>query len=538
MRRRPFQIKAVLFYWDGTLVRQDPHAIQKLKSRLGCPSQKTLLEFIQSLMDLPEKRQRLSKISAQEEAAAPNLNPHPAALETLQYIIAKKLPVGIISHLKLNTIRCSLQASGTIRESDFDVVISRDEIVQQKPRTDLIRLAAEQLRVAYEDLVVISAHASEIKDARQKGALTIYLNARYGSESNPVKADFEIDHMRDIQRIVRMGLPLPAGKLPNELLGDFLNAFAFDDPSVLINAGVGEDIAAVDIESEAVLVLKSDPITFATDSIGQYAVLINANDIATSGANPRWFLTTLFFPCGTTPSQIKAVFEELKQYGEQWGITLCGGHTEITDAVVRPIVSGMMVGTVIRSALIDKRGMQAGDRVLLTKRVAVEGTAIIAREFGTRLKQKGISQNDIKRCRQFLDRISILAEAKIAAETPGTHAMHDITEGGLAAALSELSIAGDHMIRIDMNQIPVYPETQKICDVLGINPLGLIGSGSLLICCSGADSRKLINRIDAAGIEITRIGEVLDRGRGIHAYEGKKKVSWPSFEADEITKLF
>jgi hydrogenase maturation factor len=466
------------------------------------------------------------------------LEPTTALLKTIQDLISKDLQIGIISRSDLKTVQQTLRNCRFVNESEVDVIISRPEVMRHKSDADLIQRAAQKMNVTIGSVLFISPHPSEVRAAHQMGAITACMRAGPGADPQASIGDFDIENIAEIKDIVRMGLPLPAGKLPNELLGDFLNQFVFDDPSVLINAGVGEDIAAVDIESEVVLVLKSDPITFATDSIGQYAVLINANDIATSGANPRWFLTTLFFPCGTTPSQIKEVFKELKQYGEQWGITLCGGHTEITDAVVRPIVTGMMVGTVIRSALIDKRSMQAGDRVLLTKRVAVEGTAIIAREFGAHLKQKGISQNDIKRCRQFLDRISILAEAKIAAETPGTHAMHDITEGGLAAALSELSIAGDHMIRIDMNQIPVYPETQKICDVLGINPLGLIGSGSLLICSSRADSRKLINRIDAAGIEITRIGEVLDKGRGIHAYKGKNKVCWPSFEADEITKLF
>ncbi|MGD9285384.1 MAG: AIR synthase-related protein, partial [Desulfobacterales bacterium] len=146
--------------------------------------------------------------------------------------------------------------------------------------------------------------------------------------------------------------------------------------------------------------------------------------------------------------------------------------------------------------------------------------------------------SEINHCRRFLDQISIITEAKIAAETPGTHAMHDITEGGLAAALAELSMAGDHMIRVNINQIPIYPETQKICDVLGINPLGLIGSGSLLICCRRTESQKLIQRIKAAGIDICCIGEVMGSGQGIQAYKGDEEVTWPSFEADEITKLF
>ena len=388
------------------------------------------------------------------------------------------------------------------------------------------------------NLLIISAHASEIANAHEKGALTVYLNPASDPRSTPFRADFEIESIHEIPGILRMGIPLPAGKLPNQLLRDFLNQFVFDDPTVLINPGVGEDIAAVDVAAQEVLVLKSDPITFATDSIGQYAVLINANDIATSGAIPRWFLTTLFFPCGTTPSQIKSVFDELKSYCQQWDITLCGGHTEITEAVARPIVAGMMAGTVARRDLVDKRKMQTGDRVLLTKAVAVEGTAIIAREFGARLKQMGISAAEIKQCRQFLDNISIMAEAKIAAANPSTSAMHDITEGGLATALEELSIAGEHVIRIDMDQIPVYPQTQKISDLLDINPLGLIGSGSLLICCRSQDSQALMDEIAAANIEITEIGEVVDKGQGIKAYKKKKPAEWPTFEVDEITKLF
>ena len=182
--------------------------------------------------------------------------------------------------------------------------------------------------------------------------------------------------------------------------------------------------------------------------------------------------------------------------------------------------------------------MAPGDRVLLTKGVSVEGTAIIAREFGDRLADLGLADSAIERCRQFLTDISIITEAQIAAQSSATSAMHDVTEGGLSTALVELSIAGGHKIKINMNHIPVYPQTQKICDLLNIDPLGLIGSGSLLICCRSAESQELMQRINAAGVEITCIGEVSGEGQEIQAYEGKKPVSWPSFEVDEITKLF
>ena len=472
------------------------------------------------------------------KAALFRLEPTKTLLKSIQDLIAKDLQLGIISRSDLNTVQEELRNCRFINEDGLDVIISQPEIMRHKADADLILRAAQKMNIAVGNVLFISPHLSEIRIAHQIGAITAWMRAGQEADPEASPADFEFENIAEAKDMVRMGIPLPAGKLPNPLLRDFLNQFIFEDPSVLINPGVGEDIAAVDIESEEVLVLKSDPITFATDSIGQYAVLINANDIATSGAIPKWFLTTLFFPCGTTPLQIKGVFDELKHFCQHWDITLCGGHTEITDAVVRPVVAGMMAGTVSRRDLIDKRQMKKGDRVLLSKGVAVEGTAIIAREFGDRLKKLGVSASEIDHCRHFLDRISIINEAKIAAQSPGTAAMHDVTEGGLATALSELSAAGAHKIRVDMDQIPVYPETQKVCDVLDIHPLGLIGSGSLLICCRNTESQKLMQRIEAAGIMISCIGEVMDSGQGIQAYRGNKQMSWPSFEADEITKLF
>jgi len=175
--------------------------------------------------------------------------------------------------------------------------------------------------------------------------------------------------------------------------------------------------------------------------------------------------------------------------------------------------------------------------VLLTKAVAVEGTAIIAAEFGDKLYQQGLSENEIETCRRFASQISILEEARIAAGLSGVSAMHDITEGGLATALAELSVAGGHEFRIDLDKIPVYPETKKICRLLNLNPLGLIGSGSLLICCRKNIHAQLMNAIRQKKIRVTLIGEVLNKGRGIKAMRQGQPIEWPRFEVDEITRL-
>jgi len=292
------------------------------------------------------------------------------------------------------------------------------------------------------------------------------------------------------------------------------------------------------IEKEQVLVLKSDPITFATDAIGQYAVIVNANDIATSGAKPRWLLTTLLFPCGTVGAEIWEAMTDLQEVCRKWGITLCGGHTEITDSVTRPVVIGMLAGTVSKRKLIDKRNIRTGDRILLTKAIAVEGTAIIAREFADRLERLGMPEADIRTCREFLSQISILKEAEIAARSEGVSAMHDITEGGAATALKELSHAGAHRIRVELDLIPVFPQTQTISRLMGIDPLGLIGSGSLLICCRENGVEPLSAKIREAGVAVTPIGEVLDPGKGVSAVKSGEPVPWPTFEVDEITRLF
>jgi len=484
MKNRPLHIKAILFRLEGTLV------------------------------DSRQQRIKMETV--------------PAFEKTIQYILSKKIRLGIISHASLDTIRQVVADSQAMDIAALDVIIGQEDISRLSPQTDL----------AVENILLVSTNGSEIQAAQRSGAITVFMGTKKESDPMALRGDFKIENIDALKKILRLGVPLGAGKLPNELLREFLNQFSFLDPSVLINPGVGEDIAAVDVESEEILVLKSDPITFATDSIGQYAVLVNANDIATSGATPKWLLTTLLFPLGTTASQIRSVVSDLEYFCRQYHITLCGGHTEITDAVARPIIAGMMAGTVARHKLIDKRNIQKGDHILLTKRVAVEGTAIIAREFGPRLKKMGMTADEIDSCSRFLNEISVMTEATIATEIRGISGMHDVTEGGLATALEELSMTAGHKIKIFKDKIPVFPETLKLCNLLNIDPLGLIGSGSLLICCRRNTSDTFIEKIGDAGIEIACVGEIIDSGQGVIAYEDQSQINWPVFEVDEITKLF
>jgi hydrogenase maturation factor/beta-phosphoglucomutase-like phosphatase (HAD superfamily) len=532
------RIEAVILHLESTLIQTNTDEAGDIRTRIGCPVDISFLEYIRDLSDTDSNRQILTSLEEYELKTATRAQPAPGAVEVARYFENKDIPLAIVSHSCRASVHKMLEKQVFGSQTHSVVVIGREDLLELSSTADPVQLAAKKMDLPLDRILVVAGDPEFMRNARNRSANTVLIDPTAPAENNTVKGHHRISRLEKLIPVARLGVPLPAGKLPNDLLREFLNDFIFNDPSIIINPGVGEDTAAVDVGPEEVLVLKSDPITFATDSIGQYAVLINANDIATSGAKPRWLLTTLLFPSGVTPSEISQVIDDLKIFCREWDITLCGGHTEITDAVNRPVVTGMMAGTVGRSQLIDKRNMAESDRVLLTKGVAVEGTAIIAREFGDQLKKLGMNESEIDIARRFLADISIIAEAQIAAQFEATSAMHDVTEGGLATALEELSIAGGHRIKINMENIPVYAQTRKICQRLDIDPLGLIGSGSLLICCREAAWEDLMKAIGNAGIDVTCIGEVLQPGQGITAVKDKQQIPWPQFETDEITKLF
>jgi hydrogenase expression/formation protein HypE len=532
------RIEAVILHLESTLIQTSAREDKAIRAAIGCPAEMPTLDFVRGLSGAQDENRVLAALADYELKAADNAVLSLGAEAVTRYFEKKNLRLAIVSHGCRAFVRKMLDKLPVSGQSDFGVIIGREDFLVGSSAKNPVQLAAEKMNLPLDRVLAVSGDPEFLQDAQIKGATTVVIDPSAPAENNTPEGHRHISRLEKLIPIARLGIPLPAGKLPNDLLREFLNQFIFDDPSIIINPGVGEDTAAVNVEPEEVLVLKSDPITFATDSIGQYAVLINANDIATSGAKPRWLLTTLLFPLGVTPSEISQVIDELKTFCRKWDITLCGGHTEITDAVTRPVVTGMMAGTVTRSRLIDKRNMATGDRVLLTKGVAVEGTAIIAREFGDRLKSLGMNDSQIDTARRFLASISILTEARIAADSEATSAMHDVTEGGLATALEELSIAGGHRIKVDMDAIPVFVQTRRICHLLEVDPLGLIGSGSLLICCRESACENLTAAIGKAGIDVTCIGEVLQPGLGISAEKNNQPVPWPRFETDEITRLF
>ena len=245
---------------------------------------------------------------------------------------------------------------------------------------------------------------------------------------------------------------LKSGKLPGHLLQDLISGLPVRtaDKRLIVGPGLGEDAAHI-LMGENTLLAKTDPITFATDRIGWYAVNVNANDIAVAGGTPKWFLATVMMPPGTTEVEVRSIFDQLGEAAAEIDVQLAGGHTEITPAVTQPVVCGFMLGEAPTSRTVSASGAQPGDAVILTKGIAIEGTSILANECREALIKAGVAASDIDSAATLLNDpgISVLKDAKIAVESGGVTAMHDPTEGGLATALQELAFASKVNISID-----------------------------------------------------------------------------------------
>ncbi len=332
---------------------------------------------------------------------------------------------------------------------------------------------------------------------------------------------------------------MQAGKLPIELLSKLLGKIETSDPRVVLGPRPGEDAALIDF-GDRYLVAKTDPITFASDLIGWYMVQVNSNDLAVMGATPRWLMATLLFPEGTAAETVDSTFDQMIKACDELDIALVGGHTEITYDLPRPLAVGALLGEVDKDRVVTTADAQVGDSIILTKGVSIEGTSLLAREASQTLLEAGIERQAIDRAGELLfsPGISVVKEATIACQTVDVHAMHDPTEGGLATGLLEMAVAADLGLVVEAEKIDVVPECRAFCDALGLDPMGLIASGSLLAAVAPEHSVTLIEALAKEGIDAAEIGRFTTRVEGLKLQTDDGLHDLPHFPRDEIARYF
>ncbi|MDV3104466.1 AIR synthase family protein [Thermococcus waiotapuensis] len=326
---------------------------------------------------------------------------------------------------------------------------------------------------------------------------------------------------------------LPAGKVPPEILEKIFKTLGSEDERVLVGPGTGIDFAAISFGDKAT-VASTDPITGAVEDIGFYAVHVNANDIAVSGARPRWFLVTILLPEDSDEELPVRIMRDIDREAKKLGISIVGGHTEVTSGLKRPIVVGTVLGEVEKGKLVIPNGAKPGDAIVMTKWAGLEGTSIIAREREEELKNV-FGESFVERAKALIEYISVLPEAMILREF--ADAMHDPTEGGIANGLHEMADASGLGFRVFLDRIPVREETARICEFYDLDPLALIGSGSLLAAVPRDHARFVVERLLAKGINAAVIGEFLAEKKRVAVANGEERP-FPRPCSDELWKVF
>ncbi len=300
---------------------------------------------------------------------------------------------------------------------------------------------------------------------------------------------------------------MPAGKIPPNILKKIVfKSLGAKIDDVIVGPAIGEDAAVVKGDSRN-LVIASDPVTGAKKNIGLHAVHVNANDIAATGADPRFFMVTLLLTEGTEEQEIHDIASQIHTACTEVGAAVVGGHTEITPGINHTIIAGTMFGYTDRP--IRTGGASVGDSIILTKGAGIEGTSILAHEHEQTLAEH-FGGRFVARAKTYSGMMSILPEARIMRQW--ATALHDPTEGGIAGALNEMALASGKGFSVHPESVPIREETARICGYYGCDPLQLISSGSLLAAVPPEHTDKALGALARHGISAARIGVITQDG--------------------------
>lgn len=299
---------------------------------------------------------------------------------------------------------------------------------------------------------------------------------------------------------------------------------------VEVSNGIGEDCAIIDFGSNQ-CVISTDPVTGADENIGKIAVNINCNDIASCGVEPLGILVTILAPPKTTIEELHALMKEIHEEACKVNVQIIGGHTEITEAVNKIVVSCTAIGKSNGNSAISTAGARIGDSIIVTKELCLEGTSILVNDYEERCKRI-LTIEEIKEAKGYVENISVVKEGKIGGIEEVT-SMHDITEGGVLGALWEVANASNVGFKVYKSKMPITEIMSKVCKEFNVDPLRLISSGSMLITTNNPE--KLLKALEDNGIKGTRIGEITARNGIVIDYDGAREVEPP--ETDELFNI-
>lgn len=326
---------------------------------------------------------------------------------------------------------------------------------------------------------------------------------------------------------------MKVGKIPESVLKrSVFKQIHTKRSEVLLGAGVGEDCAAVKLADDEMFVMSTDPITGTATDIGNLAIHITLNDLASAGAEPVGVLLTILLPENSEEAVLKETMAQIEIACAEANVQIMGGHTEVTKAVNQPLINVCGVGKAKVGKLVSTAGAKVGDDIIVTKWIGLEGTSIIAKEKEQELLNRYPAQL-VEEAKNFDKYLSVLPEAASAVKS-GVSAMHDVTEGGIFGALWEMAEASGVGLEIDLKKIPVKQETIEVCEFFGINPYELISSGSMLM--AAPDGNTLVRELEKQGIHATVVGKAVAGNDRVLMNDDETRFLEPP-KTDELYKV-
>ncbi len=338
--------------------------------------------------------------------------------------------------------------------------------------------------------------------------------------------------------LLTMKETLAEGKVPPALLKKLLKHTARgsnsqgNDAGVIVGAAAGEDAAVV--RGAPSLVITADPITFTEIYIGTYAVAVNSNDIVAMGGRPHYLTTTILLPLGTQRSRLEQVFKEIQEAAAASGILWVGGHTEVSPAVNRIVVSAQAVGFLKKNPTTTANA-RPGELLVMSKWAGLEGSTLIARERPEEAR-KLLGPKKFREVLSWIKKISVAAEGRIL-EPVAVGAAHDPTEGGIATSIHEIASRSRVGVRVFLEKITIRTPTKQLCTFFDLDPLGLLSSGTLLFTCSPGEADKACRTLIETGVGAAIIGEITNNPDQVDLIDHGRSRPLPFFVRDELIKL-
>ena len=294
--------------------------------------------------------------------------------------------------------------------------------------------------------------------------------------------------------------------------------FAFADGDMTVScvqeAPVAVQEDSVSLREAAEIAQEAEGAEFS-GKIGNYfaerrtmAQLIQkcANNLAAKGAEPVAVLITLLLPENTEEPDIKKLMAEADGACQELHMQIAGGQTRVTTAVKVPcgVVTG--IGKISKETHHRLRGAAPGQDVVISKWIGLEGTSLLAKQYGELLSER-LPAYFVEEAAGFDRLLSVVPEAPTAVKS-GVCAMHDVSEGGIFGALWELAEGAGVGLTIDLKKLPLRQETVEVCECCNVNPYELLSGGCLLMTCE--DGSALVSALRAEGIAAVTVGKVTD----------------------------